>query len=88
MYRYLYVSVVPAERKTQYTAIFYAWVGLTGGCGPLLAGRALDAMAGFRGSWWVFSYGSVQEVSHFFDSGNSPRTVARAGPEPLGAQGP
>jgi len=42
MYRFLFVGVVPAERKTEYMAIYYAWVGLVGGVGPLIAGRALD----------------------------------------------
>jgi len=40
--RYLFVSAVPAPRKTAYMAVFYAWAGLVGGAGPLLAGRLLD----------------------------------------------
>ncbi|MBI2192179.1 MAG: MFS transporter [Planctomycetes bacterium] len=40
--RLLYVSVVPSEKRTEYMPFYYAWMGLTGGIGPLLAGYALD----------------------------------------------
>ena len=40
--RLLYVNLVPASRKTYYMSVFYAWIGLTGGLGPLLAGWGLD----------------------------------------------
>jgi len=38
----LYNRIVPPTRKTAYFAVFYAWVGLTGGLAPLAAGWALD----------------------------------------------
>lgn len=41
--RLLFNSVVPAERSTAYTAIYYAWMGITGGMAPLLAGGILAA---------------------------------------------
>jgi predicted MFS family arabinose efflux permease len=47
-HRLFYVEIVPPERRTEYTAIYYAWIGLVGGCGPLLAGPALDAAHGLR----------------------------------------
>ncbi len=56
--RQLFVSVIPAARKTQYTSIYYAWVGLIGGGGPLAAGAALEALKGLRVSapWTVDPY--------------------------------
>ncbi|MFA5865295.1 MAG: MFS transporter [Phycisphaerae bacterium] len=47
--RYLFVSAVPEEKKTAYLAVFYAWAGLVGGTGPLLAGRLLDYCHSFSG---------------------------------------
>lgn len=41
--RLLFNSVVPPEQNTAYTAIYYAWMGLTGGAAPLLAGALLGA---------------------------------------------
>ncbi|MFH1570555.1 MAG: MFS transporter, partial [Gemmatimonadota bacterium] len=39
--RLLYVGIVPPARRTEYMAVYYAWIGLVGGLGPLLAGAAL-----------------------------------------------
>ncbi len=47
--RLLYVSVVPAPRKTQYMALYYAWMGVVGGVGPLIAGWGLDYFRGISG---------------------------------------
>jgi hypothetical protein len=44
--RLLFVGVVPPERRTEYMALYYAWIGLLGGVGPLLGGAAVDACAG------------------------------------------
>ncbi|MEI6212283.1 MAG: hypothetical protein WCR06_11730, partial [bacterium] len=41
--RLLFNAVVPPESNTAYTAIYYAWMGLTGGVAPLLAGVLLSA---------------------------------------------
>ena len=54
--RLLYVNLVPPERRTEYMAIYYAWIGLIGGFGPLIVGSALDHLQGLRGSWWVLSF--------------------------------
>ena len=54
--RLLYVNLVPPERRTEYMAIYYAWIGLIGGFGPLIAGAALDHFQGLRGAWWVLSF--------------------------------
>jgi len=41
--RQLFVSVVPERRKTEYLALYYGWMSLVSGAGPLLAGALLDA---------------------------------------------
>ena len=46
--RLLFNSVIPQEKSTSYTAIYYAWIGLTGGIAPLLAGGILTLTAGFQ----------------------------------------
>ena len=48
--RLLYVEIVPPERRTEYLALYYAWIGLVGGCGPLIAGPVLDAAQGGPGA--------------------------------------
>ncbi len=45
--RLLFNGVVPQEKSTAYTSIHYAWMGLTGGTAPLLAGGLLA----FLGDW-------------------------------------
>ena len=47
--RLLYVKIVPPEERTAYLAVYYAWIGLVGGTGPLGAGALLDATQGFHG---------------------------------------
>ena len=54
-FRMLYVGLVPSERKTAYMAVYYAWVGLVGGCGPILAGWMLEAFKGFEQRLWIFT---------------------------------
>ena len=46
--RLLFNGVIPQEKSTSYTAIYYAWMGLTGGVAPLLAGAILTFGAGMR----------------------------------------
>lgn len=46
--RLLFNSVIPPEKNTSYTAVYYAWTGLTGGIAPLLAGGILSLSAGMR----------------------------------------
>ena len=55
--RYLFVSAVPTEKKTQYMAVFYAWVGLMGGLGPILAGQLVYACRDVSGHVGPFSVG-------------------------------
>lgn len=44
--RWFLNHVVRPERSTAYTSVWYAWSGIVGGCAPLAAGRALDALKG------------------------------------------
>jgi MFS family permease len=46
--RLLFNSVVPQQKSTSYTAIYYAWIGLTGGIAPLLAGGILSLTSGMH----------------------------------------
>jgi len=47
--RLLYVEIVPPAKRTEYMAIYYAWIGLIGGCGPLICGPLLDYFQGLDG---------------------------------------
>ena len=49
--RLFFTAVVPVERKTTYLAVYYAWIGLVGGIGPLLAGQLLDYGATQKHEW-------------------------------------
>lgn len=49
--RLLYVGIVPPEKRTEYMALYYAWIGLMGGLGPLAAGAAIDHFQGLSGRW-------------------------------------
>ncbi len=46
--RLLFNSVIPHEKSAAYTAIYYAWMGVTGGLAPLLAGQLLSITQGWR----------------------------------------
>ncbi|MBN1886365.1 MAG: MFS transporter [Thermoflexales bacterium] len=52
--RLLYVSIVPAEKRTEYMATHYAWMGIVGGVGQLAGGQLLDYSAGLAGQFLVF----------------------------------
>ena len=54
--RLLFNSVIPFEKNTEYTSIYYAWAGFTGGIAPLAAGSLLSTLAGWRITvgLWVF----------------------------------
>lgn len=42
--RLLFNRVVPAQNATSYTALYYAWMGLSGGVAPFLAGQILGGL--------------------------------------------
>jgi MFS family permease len=46
--RLLFNGVIPPEKNTAYTALHYAWMGVTGGVAPLLAGGILTLAADRR----------------------------------------
>jgi MFS family permease len=46
--RLLFNKVIPQEKSTAYTAIYYAWIGLTGGIAPLMAGWILSLTSGMQ----------------------------------------
>lgn len=49
--RLLFNGVIPEEHSTAYTAIYYAWMGVTGGIAPLLAGAILSASGTWQASF-------------------------------------
>lgn len=49
--RLLFNRVIAPEKSTSYTAIYYAWMGLTGGLAPLLAGWILTLGADLTIRW-------------------------------------
>lgn len=51
--RMLYNNIIPFENNTPYSSIYYAWAGLVGGSGPILAGGLLTRLSG-----WQFGAGS------------------------------
>ncbi len=54
--RLLLNGVVPQEKSTAYMAIYYAWMGLTGGIAPLLAGGILSFSAGLQLQYGVLRF--------------------------------
>ena len=51
--RMLFVSVVPAEKKTEYMAVYYAAIGIIGGVSQLAGGGVLDAFSGISGQYGI-----------------------------------
>jgi MFS family permease len=49
--RLLFVSVVPPRKRTEYMALYYAWMGVVGGLGQVIGGRVLDRSAGITGQF-------------------------------------
>ena len=49
--RYLFTGAMPAEKKTAYTSVFYAWISVTGGFAPLINGWLADMTAGVDGRY-------------------------------------
>ena len=53
--RSLFNSVIPVEKNTAYTSVYYAWAGLTGGVAPLLGGALLTGLVGWQIGSGIFS---------------------------------
>jgi MFS family permease len=49
--RLLFVSVVPKRKRTEYMALYYAWMGVAGGLGQVVGGRVLDFSSGTVGQF-------------------------------------
>lgn len=64
--RILYVSVVPPEKKADYMALYFAWIGVLGGISQLTGGWILDWTAGLSGSLAFFT---LDAYSPLFFSG-------------------
>jgi HEAT repeat protein/Na+/melibiose symporter-like transporter len=56
--RLRFVSVVPAEKKRDYMALYFAWIGIVGGIGQLVGGWLLDASKGIAGKFLIFTLDS------------------------------
>ena len=54
--RLLYVSVVPAEKKTEYMSLYSAWVGVVSGTSQLLGGQIIQLSSGISGQFLVFTF--------------------------------
>jgi len=54
--RLLFNKVIPPERSTSYTSIYYAWAGVSGGIAPLLAGRLLKVTAEMHRTLWHWTF--------------------------------
>jgi HEAT repeat protein/Na+/melibiose symporter-like transporter len=53
--RLLFVSIVPSDKKSDYMALYYAWIGVIGGISQLIGGRVLDISQGLSGQFLIFS---------------------------------
>jgi MFS family permease len=53
--RLLFVSIVPAEKKTDYMALYYTWIGVIGGLSQLIGGRVLDYSQAISGQFFIFN---------------------------------
>jgi MFS family permease len=49
--RLLFVSIVPADKKGDYLALYYAWIGLIGGLSQLAGGWILQATSNLSGEF-------------------------------------
>jgi MFS family permease len=53
--RLLYVRVVPAEKRTAYMAVYFAWMGVAGGLAQLMGGWLVELTPGWEGRWGPLS---------------------------------
>ena len=49
--RLLYNGVVPTEKKNDYLALYFAWIGLVGGFSQLIGGRMVEAFGDLSGQF-------------------------------------
>jgi MFS family permease len=53
--RILFVGIVPTEKKSDYMALYYAWIGVIGGLSQLIGGRILDYSQSISGQFFIFA---------------------------------
>jgi acetyl esterase/lipase len=58
--RLLFNAVIPVEKNTEYTAIYYAWAGFSGGITPLAAGWLLQFLAAWQVNFGSWALGAFQ----------------------------
>ncbi len=51
----LFVTVVPADKKMDYLALWFAWAGITAGISQLVGGWILDWSSAVQGNWLFFT---------------------------------
>jgi hypothetical protein len=51
--RLLFVSVVPPEKKADYMALYYAWIGVVGGLSQLVGGWLLELGRNLSGEFYI-----------------------------------
>lgn len=52
--RLLYNRVVPPDKRTDYLALYFAWIGIAGGFSQLIGGQLLDLTSGLSGQFLFF----------------------------------
>jgi MFS family permease len=60
--RMLFVSVVPPRQKTEYMAVYFAWIGVVGGISQLAGGQLLESSEGISSQFFSFSLDSFSPL--------------------------
>ena len=53
--RTLFVGLVPPDRKSEFMAVHYAWMGAVGGLSQLVGGQLLDVARNVSGQFFIFT---------------------------------
>lgn len=53
--RLLYNAVVPSQKRNDYLALYFAWIGLVGGFSQLIGGQLVEAFSGLSGQFFGLS---------------------------------
>lgn len=56
--RLLYTKIMPIEKNTAYMAVFYSWIGITGGLGPIIMGQVIDLSSKLHYKFWLINIDS------------------------------
>lgn len=54
--RYIFLTAIPADKKTSYYAVWFAWTGIFAGLGPMAVGVVLKWFAWLDQTGMVFAY--------------------------------